>query len=118
MANRCDLTGVGIQTGNKVSHSNRKSRRRFIPNIQNVTLYSEKLARKVRLKVAVSTLRSVDHNGGIDGYILSTASAKLSTIGKKLKAELKEVTAGDTSENPVAKKPAAKKTAKKKDAAA
>lgn len=91
MARRCDLTGKGVQTGNKVSHSKRKTRRRFLPNVQNVSLISELLGVKVSLSVTVSTLRSIEINGGLDAYILSTANTKLTTEGTSLKRRLKRV---------------------------
>jgi large subunit ribosomal protein L28 len=90
MTKCCDLTGVGAQTGNKVSHSNRKAKRRFEPNIQKVTLHSDALKNNLSLNVTVATLRSIDHNGGLDSFILSTASSKLTTYGRALKKRIND----------------------------
>ncbi|MCB2081738.1 MAG: 50S ribosomal protein L28 [Hyphomicrobiales bacterium] len=90
MAKRCSITDKGVQSGNKVSHSQRKTRRRFLPNIQNVSLISNVLGKAVRLKIAASTLRSIDHNGGLDNYLLSTADNKLSADVLKLKRQIKK----------------------------
>ncbi len=90
MARRCELTGKGVQSGNNVSHSNRKTRRRFLPNLQQVTLPSELLARGVSLRLAASTIRSVEHNGGLDAYLLSTSSNKLTIDAVKLKKEMQK----------------------------
>lgn len=89
MAKRCELTGVGVQTGNNVSHANNKSRRRFLPNVQNVSLQSEALGNPVPLKVTAATLRSVEHNGGLDSYLLTTADSKLTADAQTLKRRIK-----------------------------
>ena len=70
MSRRCDLTGKAVQTGNLVSHSNRKTRTRFLPNLCNVTLISDVLQRKLRFRVAAATLRSVEHRGGLDAFLV------------------------------------------------
>lgn len=88
MARRCELTGKGVMSGNKVSHSNRKTRRRFLPNIQTVSFHSEALGRAVTLRIAASTVRSVEHNDGIDKYLLSTTDSKL---GKKALAAKRDI---------------------------
>lgn len=90
MARRCALTGKGVQTGNKISHSNRKSRRRFLPNIQNVSLVSEALGCAVTLRIPASTLRSIDKNGGLDAYLTSTANTQLTEEAVKLKRRIKK----------------------------
>lgn len=90
MSKKCALTGVGPMSGNNVSHSNRKTRRRFEPNIQQVSLMSEVLGHSVSLKVTAATLRTVDHNGGLDAYLLSTSSSKLTEEGKSLKRLIKK----------------------------
>lgn len=90
MSRKCDITGTGVQAGNNVSHSNRKSRRRFLPNLQNVTLMSDILQSKVKLRITSHTLRSIEINGGIDAYILSTANANLAKEGLVLKRRLKK----------------------------
>lgn len=88
MSKRCEITGKGVQTGNNVSHSNRKSRRRFMPNMQQVTLMSDALGQSIRMRVTVSTLRTIDHNGGLDQYLMNTHSAKLSEEARMLKKRI------------------------------
>ena len=89
MARKCDLTNKGAMSGNNVSHSNRKTKRRFLPNIQSVSLISEALQRTISLKLSVKTLRSVDHNGGLDNYLVNTADKNLSAEAIKLKKKVK-----------------------------
>lgn len=89
MARKCALTGVGSQFGNKVSHSNHKTRTRFMPNVQHVSLTSEILGSKVALRVTVATLRSIEHNGGLDAYLLSHSARQLTEEGAKLRRQLK-----------------------------
>jgi large subunit ribosomal protein L28 len=74
---RCDLTGKGAQVGHKVSHSNIKTKRRFLPNLQNVTLISDTLGRSVRLRVSMNALKSVDHRGGLDAFLLKAKDTDL-----------------------------------------
>lgn len=88
MARRCELTGKGVQTGNLVSHSNRKTRRRFLPNLFNVTLQSDALSRSVRLKVSANALRSVEHRGGLDAFLAKASEDELSQGARELKREI------------------------------
>jgi large subunit ribosomal protein L28 len=88
MARSCDLTNKGALFGNKVSHSNRKTPRKFEANLQNVSLYSNTLNSFISLRLATTTIRSVDHNGGIDSYLLTTPAAKLSAKGKVLRKRI------------------------------
>jgi len=85
MARRCELTGKGVQTGNNVSHANNKSRRRFLPNVQNISLYSESLGQNVRLKVSTAAMRSVEHRGGLDKFLIKAKERDLSLRAKRLK---------------------------------
>ena len=94
MARRCQLTGKQPQFGHNVSHSNRKTNRRFVPNLQKATFYSDMLRRKIPLRVCTRALRSVQKGGGLDAYLLATADAKLAPEGLKLKRQLKRVLAG------------------------
>ena len=71
MTRKCDLTGKLVITGNNVSHANNKTKRRFIPNLQNVSLYSDKLGKKLKFRIATSTLRTIEKNGGIDTFLLN-----------------------------------------------
>ncbi|MDE2362556.1 MAG: 50S ribosomal protein L28 [Hyphomicrobiales bacterium] len=88
MSRRCELTGKAVQTGNLVSHSNRKTRTRFLPNLCNVTLQSETLGRPVRLRIAAATLRSVEHRGGIDAFLAKANDAELSQNARAIKREI------------------------------
>jgi len=85
MARRCELTAKQAQVGHKVSHSNRKTKRRFLPNLCNVTMISDTLGRSVRLSVSAHALKSVDHRGGLDAFLLK---AKLDDLSPKA-ADLK-----------------------------
>lgn len=93
MSKRCAITGKTIQFGNNVSHSQRKTRRRFNPNIQSVSLLSELLGEKVKLNITVSTLRSIEHNGGLDAYLLKTSNLKLSAEAVSIKKRIKKAQA-------------------------
>ena len=93
MSRRCELTGKGPMTGNNVSHANNKTKRVFLPNLQNVTLLSEKLDRSFKFRVSTQGLRSVEHNGGLDNWLLKTSDEKLSTNALKVKRELKKANA-------------------------
>ena len=85
MSRRCELTAKGPQVGHKVSHSNIKTKRRFLPNLANVTFISEALGRNVRLRVSTHALKSVDHNGGLDAYLLKARAELLSPKALELK---------------------------------
>jgi large subunit ribosomal protein L28 len=89
MSRRCSVTGTGSQFGNKVSHSNRKTRTRFLPNLQHVSLISDTLGTTVSLRVTIATLRSIEHNGGLDSYLLGQSASKLTTEAAKLKRQIK-----------------------------
>ncbi len=89
MARRCALTGRGVQTGNNVSHAHNKTRRRFLPNLQDVSLMSDALGHVVPLRVCASTIRTVEHNGGLDAYLLNTSNRKLSDEAQKIKRRIK-----------------------------
>ena len=88
MTRKCELTGKIVITGNNVSHANNKTKRRFIPNLQNVSLYSDRLEKKIKLKIATSTLRTVEKNGGIDSFLITTSSKSLSKTAKKYKKSI------------------------------
>jgi large subunit ribosomal protein L28 len=90
MSRTCDLSGKTALTGHKVSHSNRKTKRRFLPNLCNVTLMSETLGRSVRLRVAASTLRSVDHRGGLDAYLIKARDEELAPKARELKRQIEK----------------------------
>ena len=88
MSRRCELTGKAVQTGNVVSHSNHKTRTRFLPNLCNVTLISESLDRSVRVRVAAASLRSVEHRGGLDAFLAKAHEHELSQSMRVLKREI------------------------------
>lgn len=90
MARRCELTGTGVMTGNNVSHAHNKTRRRFLPNLCDVTMHSEKLGRGFKMRVAAKALRSVDHVGGLDAFLMKASDEQLSDRVLKIKRELKK----------------------------
>jgi large subunit ribosomal protein L28 len=93
MSRRCDLSGKGVMTGNNVSHANNKTRRRYLPNLNNVTLLSESLGRTFKFRVSASALRSVDHRGGLDAYLAKAKDADLAPNALKVKRELEKAAA-------------------------
>jgi len=94
MSWRCDLTGKKALVGHKVSHSNIKTKRRFMPNLRNVTLISDSLQRKVRVRVSANALRTVDHRGGLDAFLLKAKDADLAPKMLELKRAIVKKKAG------------------------
>lgn len=90
MSRACELTGKAVLTGNNVSHANNKTRRRFLPNLVNVTLASEALNRSVRLRVCTNALKTVDHRGGLDAFLVKASDAQLSPRALELKRAVKK----------------------------
>ncbi len=88
MSRRCELTGKAVLTGHLVSHSNRKTKRRFLPNLCRVTLQSEALGRSVRLRITAHALRSVEHRGGLDAFLVKASELELSPTARELKREI------------------------------
>ena len=88
MSRICELTGKGRQVGHNVSHANNKTKRTFLPNLQNVTLMSDLLGRQISLRVSMSGLRSVEHVGGLDNWLAKTSEEKLSLKARRLKREI------------------------------
>jgi large subunit ribosomal protein L28 len=93
MSRRCDLTGKAAQVGHKVSHSNIKTKRRFLPNLLNVTLISDALHRSVKLRVSANALRTVDHRGGLDSFLMKASDEGLSRKALELKRQIRKVRA-------------------------
>jgi large subunit ribosomal protein L28 len=93
MARRCDITGTGVMTGHKVSHAMNKTRRRFLPNVQNTRVMSDILGEWVRLCVTTHGLRTIEHNGGLDGFLLSTPNSKLPLEARKVKRRIERAQA-------------------------
>jgi large subunit ribosomal protein L28 len=96
MSWRCELTGKSRQIGHRVSHSNRKTKRRFLPNLLNVSLISDALGRSVRLRISANALKTVDHRGGLDSFLLRAKDDQLSPRALDLKRQIakKQVAAG------------------------
>ena len=90
MARRCDLTGRGVQAGNNVSHAHNKTRRRFLPNLQFVSIMSDALGKQVRLRLATRTIRTIEHKGGLDKFLLGTANTKLTVEAVSIKRQVKK----------------------------
>lgn len=85
MSMKCELTGKIYQSGNNVSHAKNRNKRRFLPNLQNISFLSEKLGKKIQLKVATSTIRTVEKKGGLDEFLINTSNTKLPPEALKLK---------------------------------
>jgi large subunit ribosomal protein L28 len=96
MARRCAVTGKGVQTGNNVSHANNKTRRRYLPNLQVTSLFSEALGRNVRFRVSTNGLRTIEHKGGLDSYLVEAAASDLARDMRSLKKQVEKVVAERT----------------------
>jgi large subunit ribosomal protein L28 len=90
MARRCELTGKTAQVGHKVSHSNRKTKRRFLPNLLNVTLTSDALGRAIKVRVSANALKTVDHRGGLDAFLAKARDTDLTPRLRNLKREIEK----------------------------
>jgi len=95
MSRRCELTGKGPMTGNNVSHAKNRTRRRFLPNLNDVTLQSETLGRGVKLKISAAALRSVEHRGGLDAFLAKAKDEELSATALKVKKEIAKAQAAE-----------------------
>ena len=91
MARRCLITGKGVLTGNNVSHANNRTRRRFLPNLQDTTVMSEQLGESVRLRLSTRALRTIDHKGGFDAFLRQSKNADLTPKLRRLKRRLTRV---------------------------
>ncbi|MBO44459.1 MAG: 50S ribosomal protein L28 [Rhodospirillaceae bacterium] len=92
MSRRCMITGKGVLTGNNVSHAHNKTRRRYLPNLQNTSILSDALGQMVRLRVTPNAIRTIDHKGGLDAYLLGTPNRKLTLEAKRLKRRIQKAT--------------------------
>ena len=90
MSRRCDLTGKSVLVGHKVSHSNIKTKRRFLPNLLNVTMISDTLGRSVRARISANALKSVDHRGGLDAFLMKAKDDDLSVKALELKRQIRK----------------------------
>ncbi|MCB1328018.1 MAG: 50S ribosomal protein L28 [Maritimibacter sp.] len=95
MSRVCELTGKGPMTGNNVSHAHNKTRRRFLPNLNDVTLVSEALGKTFKLRISASALRTVDHRGGLDAFLAKAKDEELSANALKIKKELAKLQAAE-----------------------
>ncbi|MEM6780792.1 MAG: 50S ribosomal protein L28 [Pseudomonadota bacterium] len=93
MSRQCMITGKKVMFGNNVSHAQNKTRRTFMPNIQETSVYSELLARKIKIRASAAGLRTLDHKGGIDSFLLNTAKTKLDPALRPIKAEVEKAKA-------------------------
>ncbi len=89
MSRRCEFTGKGVMTGNNVSHAHNKTRRRFLPNLVNVHLLSEVMGQRYRFRISAQALKSVEHRGGLDAFLLKARDADLSPKALKLKKQIR-----------------------------
>ncbi len=105
MSRKCELLGIGVMSGNKVSHSNRKTRRRFLPNLKSISLTSDALGVELTVKVAVSTLRTINKYGNIDSFLVNYKYAKMTELAKSLRVKIKRklVKSGKLSEVQIVK---------------
>jgi large subunit ribosomal protein L28 len=95
MSRRCELTGKAVLSGHLVSHSNRKTKRKFLPNLVNVTLQSDALGRSVRLRISANALRSVEHRGGLDAFLAKAKTDELSANALTVKREIEKKLAAE-----------------------
>jgi len=93
MARRCAITGKGVQVGNLVSHANNKTKRRYLPNLQDASLISDALGHQVHLRLTVNAIRTIEHNGGIDAFLLGTSDSKLPPEARRLKRRVEKAVA-------------------------
>ena len=88
MARRCGITGKGVLTGNNVSHANNKTRRRFLPNLHETSFFSDVLGTSVRIRLSTNGIRTIEHNGGLDAFLLGTPNRKLPQEAQVLKRRI------------------------------
>jgi len=88
MSKRCQITGKTVLTGNNVSHANNRTRRRFLPNLQQATLMSDILDRKIRLRICMNTMRTIEKHGGLDNFLLQARNTELADEARALKREI------------------------------
>ena len=93
MSRRCEITGKGVLSGNNVSHANNKTRRRFLPNLQETSMLSDTLGASVHMRLSTRAIRTVESNGGIDAFLLSTPNTKLPEAALVLKRRIKKAAA-------------------------
>jgi large subunit ribosomal protein L28 len=90
MSRRCAVTGKGVLSGNNVSHANNKTRRRFMPNLQETSLFSESLGRMIKVRVSTNGLRTIEHRGGLDAYLISCTNAELKSDMRRVRKQVEK----------------------------
>ena len=93
MARRCGITGKGVMSGNNVSHANNRTRRRFLPNLQQQSFFSDVLATSIQLRLTTNGIRTIEHNGGLDAFLLGTPDRRLPVEAKVLKRRIEKAQA-------------------------
>ncbi len=93
MSRQCMITGKKVMTGNNVSHAKNRTKRTFLPNVQDTSVYSETLERKIRMRVSAAGLRTIDHKGGLDAYLINTAPTKVHSALRPIKAQVEKIKA-------------------------
>ena len=93
MARRCDITGKGVMAGNNVSHAHNKTRRRFLPNVQQTSMMSDTLGEMVRMRVSTRAIRTIEKNGGLDAFLLGTSNRKLTSEALRIKRRIEKAAA-------------------------
>jgi large subunit ribosomal protein L28 len=93
MARRCGITGKGVLTGNNVSHANNKTRRRFLPNLQETSFWSDVLASQIKMRLSTNGIRTIEHNGGLDSFLLGTPDRRLPDEARILKRRIERAQA-------------------------
>ena len=93
MSRRCMVTGKSVMSGNNVSHANNRTRRTFLPNVQDKNIYSESLGRAIKVRISAAGLRTINHKGGLDEWLLDTSVSKLDSALRKVKAQVEEARA-------------------------
>ena len=93
MARRCDITGIGVMAGNNVSHAHNKTRRRFLPNVQQTSMMSDTLGEMVRMRVSTRAIRTIEKNGGLDAFLLGTSNRKLTPEALRIKRRIEKAAA-------------------------
>ena len=96
MSRRCEITGKGVLSGTNVSHANNKTRRRFLPNLQVTSLLSDVLGESIRLRLSTRAIRTIEHNGGIDAFLMGKNASKLTERGRELKRKVEAAKAKQT----------------------
>ena len=96
MSRRCQFTGKGVLTGNNVSHANNKTRRRYLPNLQDTSLLSDTLGQSIRVRLSTRALRTIEHNGGLDAFLTGTPNRKLPAEAQTLKRRIARAAAKKT----------------------